>query len=277
MSVSGGADEPRRNVAKALGDNVSQTPQAQVTALRAIAPARSGNIFEETIECLLQIVRLGIIPPGQRFPPERELAEQLGVSRATLREAISELQTAGWVNVRRGRGGGTFVSRTPATGAVQGAASGGGWGSPAADDAGFSVVEVEDTLTWRRVIEMGIAEVAAGQDLTAAQRGQLVAAMETSRQSSMAEYRRLDSQLHLTWAQVTGSPSLVRSMVESRTRANKLLERIPMIEPNLAHSHEQHQRIHTAILVGDPLGARTAMAEHLDGTASLLRGFLAEP
>ena len=96
-------------------------------------------------------------------------------------------------------------------------------------------------------------------------------------QSSMAEYRRLGSQLHLTWAQVTGSPSLVRSMVESRTRANKLLERIPMIEPNLAHSHEQHQRIHTAILVGDPLGARTAMAEHLDGTASLLRGFLAEP
>ncbi|SMX84597.1 transcriptional regulator, GntR family [Brevibacterium sp. 239c] len=242
---------------------------SQVTALRAIAPARSGNIFEETIECLLQIIRLGIIPPGQRFPPERELAEQLRVSRATLREAISELQTAGWVNVRRGRGGGTFVSRTPA----------GGWAhSPAhGDDAGFSAVEVEDTLAWRRVIEMGVAEVAAGQDLTARQRGQLAEAMDTSRQSNLAEYRRLDSQLHLTWAQVTGSPSLVRSMVESRTRANKLLERIPMIEPNLAHSHEQHQRIHNAILAGDAAAARTAMAEHLDGTAALLRGFLAEP
>ena len=242
---------------------------SQVTALRAIAPARSGNIFEETIECLLQIIRLGIIPPGQRFPPERELAEQLRVSRATLREAISELQTAGWVNVRRGRGGGTFVSRTPA----------GGWAhSPAhGDDAGFSAVEVEDTLAWRRVIEMGVAEVAAGQDLTARQRGQLAEAMDTSRQSNLAEYRRLDSQLHLTWAQVTGSPSLARSMVESRTRANKLLERIPMIEPNLAHSHEQHQRIHNAILAGDAAAARTAMAEHLDGTAALLRGFLAEP
>lgn len=249
--------------------NEAQAPSSQVTALRAIAPARSGNIFEETIECLLQIIRLGIIPPGQRFPPERELAEQLRVSRATLREAISELQTAGWVNVRRGRGGGTFVSRTPA----------GGWAhSPAhGDDAGFSAVEVEDTLAWRRVIEMGVAEVAAGQDLTARQRGQLAEAMDTSRQSNLAEYRRLDSQLHLTWAQVTGSPSLVRSMVESRTRANKLLERIPMIEPNLAHSHEQHQRIHNAILAGDTAAARTAMAEHLDGTAALLRGFLAEP
>ena len=267
--------------------NEAFAPSSQVTALRAIAPARSGNIFEETIECLLQIVRLGIIPPGQRFPPERELAEQLGISRATLREAISELQSAGWVNVRRGRGGGTFVSRAPATGAVHGAAAGGHVGSSTASgrasggasgsDVGFSAVEVEDTLTWRRIIEMGVAEVAAGQDLTAPQRGQLVAAMEASRQSDMAGYRRLDSQLHLTWAQVTGSPSLVRSMVESRTRTNKLLERIPMIEPNLVHSHEQHQRIHTAILAGDPDAARAAMAEHLDGTASLLRGFLAEP
>ncbi|MGO1824219.1 MAG: FadR/GntR family transcriptional regulator [Brevibacterium aurantiacum] len=251
----------------------AQASGSQVTALRAIAPARSGNIFEETIECLLQIIRLGIIPPGQRFPPERELAEQLRVSRATLREAISELQTAGWVSVRRGRGGGTFVSSTPA----------GGWAPASASDAGanigaeFSAMEVEDTLTWRRVIEMGVAEVAAGQDLTAPQRGQLAAAMDTSRQSSLAEYRRLDSQLHLTWAQVTGSPSLVRSMVETRTRANKLLERIPMIEPNLVHSHEQHQRIHNAILAGDADAARTAMAEHLDGTAALLRGFLAEP
>ena len=253
--------------------NEAQAPSSQVTALRAIAPARSGNIFEETIECLLQIIRLGIIPPGQRFPPERELAEQLRVSRATLREAISELQTAGWVNVRRGRGGGTFVSHNPAE----------AWGhstahaSGADEFAGFSPAEVEDTLTWRRVIEMGVAEVAAGQDLTAPQRGQLAAAMDTSRQSNLDEYRRLDSQLHLTWAQVTGSPSLVRSMVESRTRANKLLERIPMIEPNLAHSHDQHQRIHNAILAGDSTAARSAMAEHLDGTAALLRGFLAAP
>ena len=126
--------------------NEAQAPSSQVTALRAIAPARSGNIFEETIECLLQIIRLGIIPPGQRFPPERELAEQLRVSRATLREAMSELQTAGWVNVRRGRGGGTFVSRNPAEAWGHGTAHASG----ADEIAGFSPAEVEDTLTWRR-------------------------------------------------------------------------------------------------------------------------------
>lgn len=246
-------------------DDETAVPLSEVTALRAIAPARSGNIFEETIECLLQIIRLGIIAPGHRFPPERELSEQLGVSRATLREAISELQAAGWVQVRRGRGGGTFVTRS----------------SPPPSDAksgpAISDEEVEDTLTWRRVIEMGVAEVAAGQDLTAAQRASLSAAMEASRRAGLEDYRRLDSQLHLTWAQMTGSPSLVRSMVESRTRANGLLERIPMIEPNLVHSHQQHQHIHNAILSGDTAAARTAMAEHVDGTAALLRGFLATP
>ncbi|MCU4296185.1 FadR family transcriptional regulator [Brevibacterium permense] len=252
----------------------ASAPQEQMTALRAIAPARSGNVFEETIECLLQIIRLGIIPPGERFPAERELAEQLGVSRATLREAISELQAAGWVNVRRGRGGGTFVMKSRAELVSSGA------GTKRFDDgpgSGFSPEEVDDTLTWRKVIEIGIAEVAAAQDLTAAQRGQLAAALVASRDSDMASYRRLDSQLHLTWAQMTGSPSLVRSMVESRTRANKLLERIPMIEPNLVHSHEQHLHIHEAILAGDSVAARVAMAEHLDGTAALLRGFLANP
>jgi DNA-binding FadR family transcriptional regulator len=247
-----------------------------MSALRAIAPARSGNVFEETIECLLQIIRLGIIPPGQRFPPERELAEQLGVSRATLREAISELQSAGWVNVRRGRGGGTFVSATRSGDAGPPAGAAGGEGV-STDRSELSPEEVDDALTWRRVIEMGVAEVAAAQDLSAGRRSQLAAAMEASRAAGVDDYRRLDSQLHLTWAQVTGSPSLVRSMVESRTRANRLLERIPMIEPNLVHSHEQHQRIHDAILAGDPTAAREAMAEHLDGTAALLRGFLSDP
>ncbi|WP_432790951.1 GntR family transcriptional regulator [Brevibacterium sp. K11IcPPYGO002] len=262
----------------------TSAPQEQMTALRAIAPARSGNVFEETIECLLQIIRLGIIPPGERFPAERELAEHLGISRATLREAISELQSAGWVNVRRGRGGGTFVTKTRVE-AVDGGAGPGrvvsaGAGTKRIDDSpgsGFSPEEVDDTLTWRKVVEIGIVEVAAAQDLTAAQRGQLAAALAASRDSDMASYRRLDSQLHLTWAQMTGSPSLVRSMVESRTRANKLLECIPMIEPNLVHSHEQHLHIHEAILAGDSEAARAAMAEHLDGTAALLRGFLADP
>src|ERR1700729_288292 len=78
-----------------------------------LRPVRQGNAFEETVERLLTVIKLGMIAPGDRFPAERELAAQLGISRLTLREALRELQRAGYVSCRRGRSGGTFVSYTP--------------------------------------------------------------------------------------------------------------------------------------------------------------------
>src|SRR5437879_13818557 len=75
-------------------------------------PVRAGNAFEETVERLLQSIRLGVVGAGQRLPAERELAERLGVSRVTLREAIRALADAGYVQSRRGRYGRTFVNET---------------------------------------------------------------------------------------------------------------------------------------------------------------------
>src|SRR2546430_3917967 len=81
--------------------------------LHLLGPVRTGNAFEETVERLLTVIKLGLIAPGERFPAERELAARLGVSRLTLREAIRELQQAGYVEPRRGRFGGTFVTYRP--------------------------------------------------------------------------------------------------------------------------------------------------------------------
>src|SRR5882757_907335 len=72
-------------------------------------PVRGGNAFEITVSRLAQAIRLGIVQVGERLPPERELAEQLRVSRVTLREAIRALREAGYLQSRRGRTGGTFV------------------------------------------------------------------------------------------------------------------------------------------------------------------------
>ncbi len=59
-----------------------------------LRPVREGNAFEETVERLLTVIKLGLVGPGERFPAERELASQLGISRLTLRDAIGELQQA---------------------------------------------------------------------------------------------------------------------------------------------------------------------------------------
>jgi DNA-binding GntR family transcriptional regulator len=93
--------------------------------------------------------------------------------------------------------------------------------------------------------------------------------------ASLADYRRLDSRLHLAIAEVTGSPSLTSATADVRMRLNELLDAIPLLERNIQHSNDQHQAIVDAILADDPEVARRAMQEHLSGTAALLRAFLA--
>ncbi|SDM55150.1 DNA-binding transcriptional regulator, FadR family [Lentzea albidocapillata subsp. violacea] len=220
-------------------------------------PVRAGNAFEETVERLMQSIRLGVVAPGERLPSERDLATRLGVSRVTVREAIRSLQENHYVESRRGRYGGTFVNEVLPK-------------SAPAKDFG----DLHDVLTLRRVLETGAAETAAGRSLGPAERRGLRARLEEASTSTLAEYRRKDSRLHLAIAEVTGSAALTAAVAESRMRANELLDHIPLLEPNLAHSNAQHERVIASILDGDPGAARQAMAEHLDGTASLLRGFL---
>jgi GntR family transcriptional repressor for pyruvate dehydrogenase complex len=90
---------------------VSAGTRLQDAVLR---PIREGYAFESTIEQLAGAIRLGVFARGDQLPPERELAERLGVSRMTLREAIGALRESGLVTTRRGRGGGTVVVYEPA-------------------------------------------------------------------------------------------------------------------------------------------------------------------
>jgi DNA-binding FadR family transcriptional regulator len=223
-------------------------------------PIRGGNAFEETVERLLQALRLGVVAPGGRLPSGRELAARLGVSRATLREALATLQDAGYLESRRGRYGGTFVTALP----------------PARSGAARppSVADVDDVLAFRQVLESGAAETAAARALTRADREHLTERLAECTGAGPADYRRLDSRLHLAVAEVAGSPSLTTAVADVRTRVNELLDAIPLLPPNIEHSDRQHAAVVTAILAGDPAGARRAMAEHLAGTAALLRGFL---
>ncbi|SHH04696.1 FadR/GntR family transcriptional regulator [Streptoalloteichus hindustanus] len=261
--VSAGVDAARR---LANADGSRTCDQASLGANHAIfRPLRTGNAFEETVERLLQAIRLGVVGPGERLPAERDLAARLHVSRVTLREAIRALHQAGYVESRRGRHGGTFVvDRLPR--ATRGGARG--------LARRLGAAGLEDVFTFRHVLETGAAEAAAARELTAAERDHLTARLAEANSADLTAFRRRDSRLHLAIAEVAGSPSLISAVADVRTRLNELLDAIPLLERNIEHSREQHERIVAAILAGDPAAARAAMAEHLAGTASLLRGFL---
>lgn len=226
-----------------------------------LRPVRGGNAFEETIEHILQTIKLGIFAPAEKLPPERELAEKLGVSRATLRDALGELQDAGYLEVQRGRYGGTYVSSTAVNRPL--------------DSRPLDPAEVEDVLLFRGIIEPAAAVLSAKAALTAAARQHLQQCLSELKTSTPETYRPRDARFHIAIAELSGSASLVGAVAETRARLNDLLDRIPRLGPNLEHANEQHAEIAEAILRGDAVAAERATVEHLEGTASLLRGFLA--
>ena len=224
-------------------------------------PVRSGNAFEDTVARLLQTIRLGIVVPGDALPPERDLASRFSVSRDTVREAIRELAEAGYLVSKRGRYGGTFVSDSLPT--IE------------ATHEPLDAAEIEDVLGLREILELGAVRAVAARSLSAAERETLWVRLGETAAASAGDYRRLDSRLHLTIGELVGTPSLVSLLADNRTRVNELLGSIPLLGRNIAHSNEQHEAIVVAILTGDPERATAAMREHLEGSAALLRGFLA--
>jgi len=226
---------------------------------------RGHHAFEACVEQLATTIRLGVYPRGSTLPSERDLAERLGVSRATLREAMAALREAGLVETTRGRGGGTVVTLKPRTPS----------GRAAARVTAAKRRDWLDALEFRRVVEPGAAQLAAHLQLTDVRRDQLERAhADVASARKPADHRQADSRLHLTVAALSESPRLVEAVTSVQATLHEMLLAIPVLEANIAHSDRQHARLVSAILAGKPDRARRAMEEHCDDTAALLRGLV---
>jgi len=229
-----------------------------------VGAVRGGHAFEDCVERLATAVRLGIYPHGTALPPERELAAAMGVSRATLREAIAALRAAGMVSTTRGRGGGTVVVSSPATP-----------GEGGTEGLTGRRAELMDTLVFRRVVEPGACQVASGRPLSAPEGEHLRAALEAvATSASPAEHRQADSRLHLALAAMARSPLLLEAVTHVQAGLHDMLVAIPVLRVNIEHSNAQHSAIVAAVLDGDGVRARREMERHCDDTAALLRGLL---
>src|SRR6202011_1806426 len=72
-------------------------------------PIHTRRAFEEICARIREQLALGVLTPGDKLPPERDLAQQLGVSRNVLREALRSLEMAGVLRLQKGVKGGAFI------------------------------------------------------------------------------------------------------------------------------------------------------------------------
>lgn len=222
-------------------------------------PVRPPTTFEETVERLGTAIRLGLLPAGSRLPAERDLAGQLGISRSTLREALTTLVQSGHLVAQRGRTGGTFVAERPPLAEED--------SKPLGNDA-WAV------LDYRVAVEAG-ATILAAERAQSAQLDRLdesVAKMAGA--SDFEDYRRADIRFHIGLAEAANSPRLVEAMTEVQGQMSDLIALIAHPEAVLTHSNEQHRRLAGLLRQGDAVGAVRLVREHIEGTEHILAGLV---
>src|ERR1700726_4340328 len=98
-----------RTIAQTRRDRMPDHRAAGATAPVTFRPIHTRRAFEEICERIREQLALGVLKPGDKLPPERDLAQQLGVSRNVLREALRSLEMAGVLRLRKGVKGGAFI------------------------------------------------------------------------------------------------------------------------------------------------------------------------
>ena len=235
---------------------------AASSALEAVfKPVQPPTTFEETVERLGTAIRLGLLPPGSRLPAERDLAEQLRISRSTLRQALTTLVQSGHLVSVRGRAGGTFVAEAP----------------PLSEDA--SIGEPFDdraraVLDMRVALEIGAVLLAAerAEEADLAPLDELIERMDGAQ--AFEDYRRADVRFHIGLAEAARSPGLVTAMTEMQGQMSALIARIAHPDEVLIRSNAQHRRLIALVRKRDVGRAVRLMREHIEGTEHILVGLM---
>jgi GntR family transcriptional regulator, transcriptional repressor for pyruvate dehydrogenase complex len=224
------------------------------TIFKAIDPTRSATTSEGVVVQLREMIQHGELRPGDRLPPERDLAKTLGVSRPTLRAGIRSLAAVGVLQSRQGAG--TFVVDAE--------------GPPSLDSSplrlmaalhGFTSAEMFEA---RLSLEMAIAGLAA-ERATGDQMASIaeeLAGMYGSLDEP-EQYLLHDMRFHQMIAAASGNGILTALMNMVATILYDVRRKTVNRAHDLKESAEMHRQIYRAIRDRKPEDARLAMRDHL--------------
>jgi GntR family transcriptional repressor for pyruvate dehydrogenase complex len=234
-----------------------------------LEPIRPLALKERVINQLTRLIEEGDLHPGDQLPSERELSEELQVSRSTVREGVQFLQAVGLVEIRHGSG--TFVRLAADPGKLRGE-----WREWTIRHS----ERIRDLLEIRRGLEPFAAELAARRagpaDLEAME--DALARMEPAvTRPNVTALVQADAAFHHAVCAASGNPALAEfadALGEQLMRERGATWDLP---DRPKRSLSEHRAIYQAIRAGDPEGARESALEHLISVERDLDRSLLEP
>ena len=224
-----------------------------------ITAHRTKRIYEEITAELQALVQSGNFKPGDRLPPERQLALMFAVSRNSVREAIKSLEQQGILTSRPGAG--TFIvnsSQTDLTRAI---------------GQVFSLARhrIADIFEMRLLLEPQIAHLAAQRvtDETLEHLRTLVSEYESALRRGQPVHI-LDQAFHDALATATGNSCIIGLMEQIHELLGESRDEPLQSELRNWESLEGHQNILNALQRHDPEAARAAMTQHITHTQEIV-------
>ncbi|MFC9763455.1 FadR/GntR family transcriptional regulator [Rhodococcus jostii] len=240
------------------------SPASMLVRSVILSPIGGDGLVAQTVRRLGEAIGLGIFDVGERLPSEAELAEQLGISAMTLREALAVMREMGYLETRRGRQGGTYVKQLALTVPDR---------REQARIAAITDEYITDLTDFRIAIGGESAALAAEratpEDL--AEMRELLERMDAA--EAFEEFRRCDATFHVTIASCTRSHRLARAETEVQAELNPLMGAFRVGPQARQTTNQQHRDIFAAIESGDAEAARRLMAEHMASSAEAILGF----
>ncbi|OUM00129.1 hypothetical protein A8M77_22500 [Variovorax sp. JS1663] len=228
-----------------------------------VAPINPQRIFQEVANQLRRLISEGKLRPGDKLPPERELAKRFGVSRNTMREALRALELSGLIELRLGATGGAFVLQGSSNAVVAGMR-----------DLYFLGAITPEHLTEARIaVSAAVIRVACeritDEEIDALEAN--VAAAERARQAGDFEERTRHHQaFHVMLARTTHNPVLIATTEGIMEITRQFVKAIGPTDEQ-TYTHPSRKRLLKHLRARD---AEKAMAEMGSALTKLHRGYM---
>ncbi len=237
--------------------------EAGTDSFQAVADGRQAH--EKIVAQIKEAIFQRRLPPGERLPPERELAGIFNTSRVTVRSAILTLRNSGLLNVRKGTGGGTFVTEELGEAEVA---------EILRDVIKWNNIRIRHVLEVRGILEPQIAYLAAVNP-SEEQVGAIWKSIEELEASFAAKskFQSGDENFHKALAAAANNPLLSLFQASLVELLFRFISRIHWSEKDKKSIKCHHRKIAEKVKQRDPKAARKAMIEHIQDMRAILSGY----